>query len=64
MRRIAMTEHDVAAPLAVLFVADALEGPNRLASRDARELAQTATSTNSSWIDVGIGSSRSLRLST
>jgi hypothetical protein len=53
----------VAAPLAVSLVADALEDANRLAGRDARELAQTATSTSSSWMDGGIGSSRSLRLS-
>ena len=48
VRRVTMAEHDVAAPLAISLVADALERADGVTSRDARELAQTATSTSSS----------------
>jgi len=63
MRSVAMPENDMASALSILLVADSLEGANRFATRDDRELAQTATSTSSSWIEGGMGSSRSLRLS-
>ena len=63
MRSVAMPENDMASALSILLVTDSLEGANRFATRDDRELAQTATSTSSSWIEGGMGSSRSLRLS-
>ncbi len=63
VRRISVPQDHVAAALAVALVTELLERPNRLAGRDARQLAQTATSTNSSLIAGGMGSPRSLRLS-
>jgi hypothetical protein len=55
-RRYWSTENHVASALAVDFVPDSLERANRFGSRNRWELAQTATSTNSSSIEGGIGS--------
>jgi len=64
VRRIAVPKNNVASALTVALVAQLLECPDCLAGGDARQLAQTATSTSSSLIAGGIGSPRSLRLST
>lgn len=58
-----MPEDHMTTALAIPLVPEAFEHADSVSSRYGRELAQTATSTNSSWIDGGIGSSRSLRLS-
>jgi hypothetical protein len=58
-----MTQNDVATALPVDFVSDVNERPHHLTSGDARQLAHTATSTNSSSIAGGTGSPRSFRLS-
>lgn len=57
MRAFVMAQDDVASPLAVDLVSQALEGPDGLRTRDVGQFAQTATSTTSSSIDGGIGSS-------
>lgn len=58
-----VAKYDVTALLAVDFIAKPLERGDRIATRDPREGAHTATSMTSSWIDGGIGSPRSRRLS-
>ena len=63
MRSVTVAKNDMASTLSILLVADLPEGTNCFATRDDRKLGQTATSTSSSWIEGGIGSSRSLRLS-
>jgi len=64
MGRLAVPENDVAALLPIDLVPKTAEGSDRLTARDARKDTQTATSMTSSWIDGGIGSFRSRRLST
>jgi len=64
MGRLAVPENDVAALLPIDLVSDAPERSNCLTARNARKDTQTATSMTSSWIDGGIGSFRSRRLST
>jgi hypothetical protein len=64
MRRLAAPENDVAALLPIDLVPKAAESGHRLTARDARKDTQTATYMTSSWIDGGIGSFRSRRLST
>ena len=49
-----MPQNDMAAALAIPFVAEALEHTNRVPGRNRRQLAQTATSTNSSLIVGGL----------
>ena len=63
VRRISVTQDHVAAALPIALVTELLERPDRLAGGDARQLAQTATSTSSSLMAGGMGSPRSLRLS-
>jgi hypothetical protein len=53
----------VAAPLSIHLVPEAAEDSNRLPSRNARQGTHTATSMTSSWMDGGIGSFRSRKLS-
>lgn len=57
VRAFGTPKEDVASPLSVHLVSKALEGSNRLRTRDTRQLAHTATSTTSSSIGGGIGSS-------
>ena len=64
MGRLAVPENDVAALLPIDLVSEPPERSDCLTARDARKDAQTATSMTSSWIDGGIGSFRSRRLST
>ena len=64
MGRLAVPKNDVAALLPIDLVPEAPERGNCLTARDARKDAQTATSITSSWMDGGIGSFRSRRLST
>jgi hypothetical protein len=53
----------VASALSIPPVTELLECADRLARGDARQLAQTATSTSSSLMAGGMASPRSLRLS-
>lgn len=64
MGRLAVSENDVTALLPIDLVPEASERSDRLTARDARKNTQTATSMTSSWMDGGIGSFRSRRLST
>ena len=64
MRGLSMPEDDVAALLPIHLVPEAPERGDRVAARDARENTHTATSMTSSWIDGGIASFRSRKLST
>jgi len=63
VRRIAMPKDDMASALPITLVTELLECPDRLARGDARQLAQTATSTSSSLMVGGMASPRSFRLS-
>lgn len=64
MGRLGMPEDDVAALLAIYLVPEAPKRGDCLTARNARKDTHTATSMTSSWIDGGIGSFRSRRLST
>lgn len=66
MRRLSMTEDNVAATLLVDFVTEPPDVAHRagLSTGDSRKDAHIATSMISSLMVGGMGSSRSLRLST
>jgi hypothetical protein len=64
MGRLRVPEDDVAALLPVYLVPKAPEGSDCFTTRNAREDTHTATSMTSSWMEGGIGSFRSRRLST
>ena len=64
MRRLFMTEDDVATALTVDLVAELPERCNDLSTGDSGEDAHTATSMISSLMVGGMGSSRARRLST
>lgn len=57
MRPLRMPEDDVASPLMIDLVSKTLEGADCLRTRDTGEATHTATSTTSSSIGGGIGSS-------
>ena len=64
VRRLGVPENDVAAVLPIYLVPEAPKGSDCLTTRNAWKDTHTATSMTSSWIDGGIGSFRSRRLST
>jgi len=57
VRAFRVPQNNVASALAIYLVTQAFEGANCLCPRNNGELAQTATSTTSSSIGGGIGSS-------
>jgi hypothetical protein len=64
MGRLGVSENDVAALLPIYLVPEAAESSDCLTTRNKRKDTHTATSMTSSWMDGGIGSFRSRRLST
>jgi hypothetical protein len=63
MGRQQLPENDVAALLPIHLVTESTKNRDGLAAGDAGQRTHTATSITSSWIDGGIGSSRSRKLS-
>lgn len=62
MRRVDVTQNNVAARLVIYLVADLLKDPDRLLTRNAWQPARASTSMTSSDMGGGIGSPCFLRL--